>query len=244
MKGSFCLGQGQSHGTQALPGSAPTPPCTSSCAVSSLPKVFEALLQYQRRHAHRPALSSHVLAPRLFGLQRLPTALPLQKTLPPPRSHPLVTARLCPAAAPSPAGPPASAEGLWQQQQPVAGAPGPGRALPLAAHAGFWGRNSLLSSGDARQSVLPGRRVCFIASQHPNRSRSPSALFHLPLVKLQSWLRRGAERRAVSIRPTETKHFPSSSSSKNRAQLLAQPGLPQPPARQLSLRQARCWFPR
>lgn len=108
MKGSFCLGQGQSHGTQTLPGSAPTPPCTSSCAVSSLPKVFEALLQYQRRHAHRPALSSHVLAPRLFGLQRLPTALPLRKTLTPPRSHPLVTARLCPAAAPSPAGLPSS----------------------------------------------------------------------------------------------------------------------------------------
>lgn len=170
---------------------------------------------------------------------------PCRRCCPPPAvtlwSPPGFALQLSPALRGRPA---ASAEGLWQQQQPVAGAPGPGRALPLAAHAGFWGRNSLLSSGDARQSVLPGRRVCFIASQHPNRSRSPSALFHLPLVRLQSWLLRGAKRRAVSIRPTETKHFPSSSSSKNRAQLLAQPGLPQPPARQLSLRQARCWFPR
>lgn len=104
MKGSFCLGQGQSHGTQALPGSAPTPPCTSSCAVSSLPKVFEALLQYQRRHAHRPALSSHVLAPRLFGLQRLPTALPLRKTLPPPPQSPSGHRPALPCSCPQPCG--------------------------------------------------------------------------------------------------------------------------------------------
>lgn len=165
VKGSFCLGQGQSHGTQALPDSAPIPPCTSSCAVSSLPKVFEALLQYQRRHAHRPAHSSHVLAPHLFGLQRLPMALPLRKMLPPLQS-PSGHSPALPCSCPQPCGAAQqrasgssqhggssespSTEGLWQQQQPVAGASGPGRALPLAAHAGYRGRNSLLSSGDAR----------------------------------------------------------------------------------------------
>lgn len=110
VKNSFSFGKGSPTGTRicqclaALPlGAGPTPPHTSSRAVSSLPKLFEALLQQRGRHAQQPAHSSHVLAPRLLGLERLPAALPLQKMPPAPCSHPLITAWLLPCHAAGPA---------------------------------------------------------------------------------------------------------------------------------------------
>lgn len=113
-------------------GAGPTPPRTSSRAVSSLPKLFEALLQRRGRHAQQPACSSHVLTPRLLGLECLPAALPLQKMPPAPCSHPLTTAWLSPCGA---AGPcscgccPAAASlvpsrpGAWSRSAPGAPAP-------------------------------------------------------------------------------------------------------------------------
>lgn len=110
VKSPFSFGRGSPAGARicqslaALPlGAGSALPHTSSCAVSSLPRLLEALLQPWGRRAQQPAHSSHVLAPRLLGLERLPAALPLQKLPPAPCSRPLITAWPLPCRAAGPA---------------------------------------------------------------------------------------------------------------------------------------------